>query len=377
MKVPFYLHNIGEKEIAQVAEILKTPLLTTGPVTAEFESLFSKYLGVKHAVGLTSCTMAMFVTLKALDIGPGDEVITTPMSFISTANVIIHAGAKPVFVDVEPETGNINVKLIEEAITPATKAILPVHLYGQMVDMKRIKVIADAYNLYIIEDAAHAIESRRDGIRPGQLGNAACFSFYATKNITCGEGGAIATGDEALAGKLKKMRLHGMSKDAVDRYVAKRYQHYDMEFLGYKCNMNNIDAALLINQLNLIEERWERRQEICRNYEKAFSKIEGIDYPKVLENSRSGRHLFTVWVEPDSRDKIMWKLQEKEIGVAVNFRPIHLMKYYREAFGYQPGMFPEAERIGGSTITLPLYPKLSDEEVDYIINTIRDAILRK
>ncbi len=374
MNVPFYLHSLGDEEIQRVTEVLSSPFLTTGPVTAEFETAFAAYLGVQHAIGVTSCTAGLFLSLKALGIGPGDEVITTPMSFIATANTILHTGAKPVFVDVEPDTGNLDVSLIEPVLTPRTKAIMPVHLYGQMVDMKRLKALAAAHRLSIIEDCAHSVESSRDGVRPGHLGTVACYSFYATKNLTCGEGGAITTNDPALAELLKKYRLHGMSKNAADRYFSSRYQHYDMEFLGYKCNLDSIHAALLISQLKSLNARLTRREQICQRYEQAFRAIPSVRFPVVRPDSVSARHLFTIWVAPDRRDAIMWELQKRGVGVAVNFRAIHLMRYYRDTFGYAPGMFPNAERIGDSTITLPLYPRLTDDQVDYVIETLRQTV---
>lgn len=373
MKIEFFRHNIGSEEIAKVTEVLHSIFLTTGDVVSKFEERFSRYLGCKYTIGITSCTAAMHLSLLAYDVGPGDEVITTPMSFIATANAILHTGGKPVFVDVELETGNINADLIEQVITDKTKAVLPVHLYGQMCDIKRIKNIADRHGLVVIEDAAHCIEGERDDVKPSQLSEAACFSFYATKNITSGEGGAVTTNNKELSEKLKRLRLHGITKGAAERYT-KKFQHYDMELLGWKYNMDNIQAALLLNQLDLIEKRLKRRMEICKMYEKAFSKIEGIDYPKVLPKSKSARHLFTIWVDPKRRDEILGKLQNKGVGVAVNFRPIHLMKYYRENFGYQKGMFPIAEKIGESTISLPLYPKLTNDQVVYIIEKIKEIM---
>ena len=373
MKVEFYKHNIGEEEIRKVVEVLHSIFLTTGQVVYEFEDKFSHYLGCQHTIGLTSCTAALHLALLAYDIGPGDEVITTPMSFIATANAILHVGAKPVFVDVEPETGNIKAELIEAAITPCTKAIMPVHLYGQMCDMKRLKAIADEHRLKVIEDCAHCIEGERDDIRPGQLSDAACFSFYATKNITSGEGGAVSTNNSDVADKLRRLRLHGMTKGAEERYGGK-YQHWDMDILGWKYNMDNIQAALLLNQLERIEELMKRRQEICRRYEMALKNIDGLSFPRVLPNSKSARHLFTIWLDPNKRDSILWKLQENGVGVAVNFRSIHLMKYYKDTFGFEEGMFPAAERIGKSTISLPLYPKLTDHEVDFVIAKIKEAL---
>jgi len=372
MKVEFYKHTINQKDIENAVKVLNSIFLTTGDVVGEFEGKFSQYLGCKYSVGVTSCTAALHLSLLAYDIGSDDEVITTPMTFIATANAIIQAGATPVFVDVELDTGNINADIIENAITSRTKAILPVHLYGQMCDMKRIRKIADKYRLVVIEDAAHAIEAKRDGTRPGELANTACFSFYATKNITSGEGGIVNTNDQEIAEKLHKLRLHGMSKGATERYF-KRYEHWDMEMMGWKYNMDNIQAALLLNQLDNIEEYWQRRQEICSMYEDAFSDIPQVTCLKVLPDSKSARHMFTIMVPPEKRDSTLWQLQERGVGVAVNYRAIHLLTYYRQTYDYKRGILPAAERIGDSTITLPLYPSLTDEEVRYVIQTVEEV----
>lgn len=372
MHVEFYRHNIEPDDIERAVEALQSIFLTTGPVTAEFESHLAGALGVRHALGLMSCTHGLFLALKAMGIGPGDEVITTPMSFVATANTIIEAGARPVFVDVERDTGNIDAKLVESAITPRTRAIMPVHLYGQLCDMRRLRALADRHRLAIIEDSAHAIDAERDGVRPGQLGDVACFSFYATKPITSGEGGAVATDDGALADAVRELRLHGMSKHAIDRYQS--FQHYDVERLGYKANMSDIQAALLLGQLRRLSAMRHRCEEICARYERGFAGVRGIELPRIVDGSRSARHLFTIQVDPSRRDAVLSQLQTKEIGVAVNFRPIHLFSYYRETFSYRGGEFPEAERIGASTISLPLYPRLLDEEVDYVIDTVRQIV---
>jgi len=372
MKIEFYKHNISQGDIDNAVKVLNSIFLTTGETVEEFEKRFSQYLGCRYTVGVTSCTAALHLSLLAYGIGPGDEVITTPMTFIATANAVIHAGATPVFVDVEPDTANINADLIKTAITSRTKAILPVHLYGQMCDMKKTREIANKYHLILIEDAAHAIEARREGIRPGELGDAACFSFYATKNITSGEGGAVSTNNEEIAVKLKKLRLHGMSKGAAERHF-KKYEHWDMEMLGWKCNMNNIQAALLLNQLESIEKYWQRREEICHMYEEAFKYNPQVTCLKVLPDSKSARHVFAILVPPEKRDSILWQLQERGIGVAVHYRAIHLLTFYRQSYGYERGMFPVAEKIGDSTITLPLYPKLSNEEVQYVIKVVKEV----
>ncbi len=373
-KIEFYKHSLGQEERDAVVEVMNSVFLTTGPTTRKFEEAFADYLGVKHAIGMSSWTTGAFLVLKALGIGPGDEVITTPLTFIASANVILHCGATPVFVDVEPHTGLISPEAVEAAITSRTKAVLPVHLYGQMVDIVRLREIADKHNLYLIEDCAHCVEGIRDGYRPGQLGDAAGFSFYATKNITCGEGGAVVTNHDTLADDLQVLRLHGMDKSAADRYTG-TYNHWDMVELGYKCNLNDIQAAMLLPQLKRIDDLRERREHICQLYEAAFSRIEGVDFPQIPPGSTSARHLFTIWVKPSIRDKMLRYLQDHNIGVAVNYRAVHLLTYYKERFGFERGMFPEAERIGDSTITLPLYPGLTSEDVEYVCQSVADAVM--
>ncbi len=372
-RIEFFHHSIDEKDIERVTGVLRSIFLTTGKEVEEFEQTLSEYVKMKYTVGLTSCTAALHLSLISLGIGPGDEVITTPMSFCATSNAILHAGAKPVFVDAEEETGNLNAELIKPAITEKTKAIIPVHLYGQMCDMKRIKDIAKKYNLYIIEDAAHAIEASRDGIGVGELSDTVCFSFYATKNITSGEGGAVSTNSEVLADTVRMLRLHGIDKGAADRYTG-RYKHWDMPLLGWKYNMDNIQAALLIGQLKRIEDLWQKRDKLWKFYEDELRSIKGVRLFKTLAGVRHARHLFTVLVPPQKRDSLLWALQEHNVGVAVNYRPIPLLKYYRNTFGYSEGDYPVAETIGKSTISLPLYPSLNESDVKYITNIIKEEI---
>jgi UDP-4-amino-4-deoxy-L-arabinose-oxoglutarate aminotransferase len=292
------------------------------------------------------------------------------MTFCATANAVIHAGARPVFVDVEETTGNIDAERIEAAITDRTRAIIPVHLYGHMCDMKRIRQIADARGLIVIEDAAHCIEGNRDGVGVGQLSEAACFSFYATKNITSGEGGAIATNDSEKAELLKMLRLHGIDKSAADRYT-KRYRHWDMPVLGWKYNMDNIQAALLLGQLERIDSLLEKRAAVYSRYADAFRDAGGIRLLSILSDTRSSMHLFTILM--NDRDSVLTFLQERGIGVAVNYRAVHLLKYFRERFGYKEGDFPVAEKIGDSTISLPLYPDIKEEAVSYVIKNVLEA----
>lgn len=373
MKVEFYKHNIGEEEKKKVLECLDGIFLTTGSYVAEFEEQFATYLDLKYAVGLNSCTAALHLSLLALGIGKGDEVITTPMTFIATATAIMHTGAKPVFVDVEPDTALIDPDMIPRVVTERTKAIIPVHLYGQMCDMRKIRAIADKYNLTIVEDAAHCIEGKRDGVGPGQLGDIACFSFYATKNITSGEGGAVATNDEELAKKVKLLRTHGMSKEAADRYAGK-YRHWDMIECGWKYNMDNIQAAMLLPQLRKIDEHWAKRDSLYKEYRNYLSEIPQIHFPKTVPNSKNAYHLFTSWVDENKRDELLNKMGESEIGVAVNYRAIHLLTYFRNTFGFKKDEFPLAERIGDRTISLPFHLRLQSKDIKYVVSMLKNIL---
>ncbi len=372
-RVEFYRHSLTESDIAAAADVLRSVFLTTGPRSAAFERAFAEHLGVHNVVSLSSCTSALFLALTALGVGPGDEVITTPLSFVATANAILHTGATPVFVDVEPETGNLDVSRVERAITNRTRVVIPVHLYGLMVDMRALSHLCRRRGIIIIEDAAHAAEAERDGVRPGQLGQAACFSFYATKNLTCGEGGAAATQDAAMAESLRRLRSHGLSKEAASRYNTDRYQHWDMLELGYKANLSDIQAALLLGQLPRLDAQLARREAICRAYEKAFADIPGLEFPRVPTGARSARHLFTIWAPPELRDETLRGLLERGVSVAVNYRAMHLLTYYAARFGYVPGSFPVAELIGDRTITLPMYPAMSDEDVEHVIGAVREV----
>ena len=372
-KVEYCKHNIGEEELQRVKRVFRSLFLTTGDEVAEFEKNLAEYLDLPATVAVTSCTAAMQLALVAAGVGPGDEVVTTPLTFIGTANSVLMAGATPVFADVDRSTGNIEPAAIEAAITPRTRALLPVHLYGQMCDMTAIMEIARRRGLVVVEDAAHSLEAEWNGKKPGHHGDYACFSFYATKNITSGEGGAISVRDTAAADLLKRLRLHGLGKSAVDRY-SNRFEQYDVDIFGWKCNMDNIHAAILIEQLKKVERYLERRGEICRRYAEAFSGVEGIELHSQRPEARHACHLFTILVEGARRDEILEELQNRGIGVSVNFYPVHLMTFYRERFGYRTGMFPVAESLGARTISLPLYPKLTEKEIDYVVKTVIDIV---
>ena len=373
MKVEFFRHSVDDADIANVAGAMRETFLTTGRRVRQFESDLAAYCRRRRAVGVSSATAGLHLALIALGVGAGDEVITTPMSFVATANAVLMTGAVPVFVDVKPETGNIDPGAVEVALTDRTRAILPVHLYGVMCEMGALATIARSRGLRMIEDAAHALESSRDGLRPGELSDAAVLSFYATKSITSGEGGAIVTDDDQLAERLGRLRLHGITKSAADRHAGP-YRHWDMEELGYKCNLTNIQAAMLEGQLRKADAMRRRRERIAARYGEALAGVDGLGVPSVPAGALSGRHLFTIWVDPQHRDRVLGELGKRGVGVAVNYRPIHLAKYYRERFGYCKGAFPAAERIGASTISLPFYPKLTDAEIDYVIATVRDVV---
>ena len=373
MAVDFYRHSLGEEEKAAVRAVLDSLFLTTGQKAYAFEKAFEEYLGVPAVVCTAHATASLHLSMLAAGVGPLNEVVTTPMTFLSSANAVLYAGGTPAFVDVDPATANIDVGAAAAAITPRTKAIVAVDLYGLMADMVALRAIADRHGLALVEDAAHCVEGRRDGFGPGQLADYGCFSFYATKNLTCGEGGAITARDGAKKNVLRQLGSHGMSKNAADRYAGK-YQHWDMERLGYKYNLSDVNAALLLPQLPKLAERLRRREEICRLYEAAFRETPGVSFPIVPPGMTSGRHIFTIWVDPARRDAVLAGIQARGVGVAVNYRAVHLTKYYRERFGFRRGMFPAAERIGDSTITIPLWPAMTDAQVDEVIAAVKAAV---
>jgi dTDP-4-amino-4,6-dideoxygalactose transaminase len=372
-RIAFYRHDLGKPELDLVAEVLGGEILTTGEYVARFEKQFAEFLGRRYALAVSSCTGGLHVSLMALGIGPGDEVITTPMTFIASATAILEAGAKPVFVDVEPDTGNMDASKVEAAITPRTKAIVPVHLYGLMCDMRALRAIADHHNLKIIEDAAHCVEGKRDGVGPGELGDTACFSFYATKNLTCGEGGAIVTDDLELYERMRLLHLHGMTKTAYDR-SREGYSHWDMVELGWKYNMSNIEAALLLPQFSRIAPKLLQRVRLADLYDELLADVQGIVGPGRRDNAQHAWHLYPVRVAIDKRDRIVESLKADDIGCVVNYRAVHLLKYFRERYGYRPGDFPNAEEIGDGSISLPFYPGMPHADAEHVVSRLNRAI---
>ena len=371
MAVEFYRHAINDTDIANVVKVLKSVFITTGPVCKEFEEKFSKVTGCRDTVAVNSCTGAIHLALIALGIGPGSEVITTPMTFIASATAILQAGATPIFVDVEEDTGLIDPAAIEQAITPKTKAILPVHLYGTMVDMVALRAIADLHKLHIIEDAAHCIEGERDGVRPGQLSDAVCYSFYATKSLTCGEGGALSTNNPDLAQKVMTLRQHGMSKEAAQRYSG-RFNHWDMIDFGWKYNLDDIHAALLMSQVDRLQENYMKRKVAFNKYIDLFSSHPQVSIPKIV--GKSALHLFTIQVPEALRDPLLVELGEQGVGATVNYRAIHTLSWFKDNYNFAVEDFPRARKFGAKTISLPFYPDMPDEDFKEVYREVNHGL---
>jgi dTDP-4-amino-4,6-dideoxygalactose transaminase len=370
-KVEFYRHDLGEAELASLRETLGTTFLTLGPRVGVFERKLGEALGVPHVVGVTSCTLGLHMVLHALGVGPGDEVITTPMTFISTPNAALYVGATPVFADVDPRTGALDPEDVARKVTPRTKAILCVHLYGQLCDVRALRAIADKHGLFLVEDAAHGFEAERDGLRPGSLGDAAVFSFYATKTMTSGDGGAVATRSAELDARLRRLRNHGVSKDAISRHGG-AYQHWDMIELGFKGALTDVEAALLLPQLDRAEARRASRQAAVERYEARLRGVPGLTL--MHREGRSAHHLFPVLVPRGRREQVLTALGQQGVGCAVNYRAVHTLRYYRERFGLPPDALPHAADIGDRTVSLPLWPWIPEADVDYVCERIAEAV---
>lgn len=369
---------IGEEEIAEVVETLRSGWIGTGPRVARFEEAFRDSVGARHAVALSSCTAALHLSMLAAGIGAGDEVITTPMTFCATANSVVHTGARPVFVDVERDTGNLDPDLVEAAITPRTRAILPVHYAGRPCRMDAIEAIAGRHGLLLVEDAAHATGAAWQGRPIGSIGDATCFSFYVTKNLVTGEGGMVTTDDDELAAKIQTYSLHGLSHDAWQRFSVERYRHYQVSVPGYKYNMTDVQAALGLHQLARQPAGALRRREVWERYDEAFAELPVICPAPVADGVDHAHHLYTVLVLIEelstSRDQVLDDLIAQRIGTGVHYLPVHLHPWYRETFGHREGEFPNAEYIGARTLSLPLSTKLSDGDVQDVIEGLRQVL---
>ncbi len=384
--LPFSLPLIEEDEIAEVVDAIKSNWITTGPKTKLFEKQFAEYIGCKHAIAVNSCTAALHLALEAIGIQEGDEIITSPMTFAATAEVIRYFKAKPVFVDIDPVTMNIDPQKIEELLVSYNrqgslpKAIIPVHFGGYPCDMDRIADIAARYDLKVIEDAAHALPAHYRGKTIGTISDISCFSFYATKNITTGEGGMITTDNDEWADRMRIMSLHGISKDAWKRYTSEGNWYYEIIDPGYKYNLTDIAAALGVTQLKKANLFWERRTEIASMYSEAFKEIEAIEIPiNGAEDIVHSWHLYVIKLNLGSllidRKCFLEKLKEMGIGTSVHFIPLHIHPYYRNTYGYNADDFPVAHNNFKRIISLPIYPKMTDEDVHRVIEAVKKVIL--
>ena len=375
--LPFSPPLIEEDEIKEVIETLKSDWITTGPKTKKFEEEFKYYFNCPSSLALNSCTAALHTALVALGIGPGDEVITTPMTFCASVNVIEQVGAKPVLVDVEPDTLNIDPLKIEKAITPRTKAILPVHYSGHPVELDAINEIARRHNLFVIEDAAHAVSAKYKGKFIGSTNNPVCFSFYATKNLTTAEGGML-TGEPEFIEKARIVSLHGMSRDAWKRYSKEGSWYYEVVFPGFKYNMTDIQASLGLWQLKKLERFQIRRREIVKMYNEAFSNEEALELPVERPHVEHAWHLYVIRLNLNAlkigRNEFIDELNKRNIGTSVHFIPIHLHPYYRDKYGFRPEDFPVAYSNYLRVISLPLCPKLTDQDVNDVIEAVLDVV---
>jgi len=375
--LPFSPPLIEQEEIGEVIKTLKSDWITSGPKTRRFEEEFKIYFNCSSALALNSCTAALHTAIVAFGIGPGDEVITTPMTFCASVNVIEQVGAKPVLVDVEPDTLNIDPMKIEKAITPRTKAILPVHYSGHPVELDAINEIARRHNLFVIEDAAHALSAKYKGKFIGSTNNPVCFSFYATKNLTTAEGGML-TGEPEFIEKARIISFHGMSRDAWKRYSKEGSWYYEVVFPGFKYNMTDIQASLGLWQLKKLERFQNRRREIVKMYNKAFSNEEALELPVERPYVEHAWHLYVIRLNLNAltigRNEFIDELNKRNIGTSVHFIPIHLHPYYRDKYGFRPEDFPVAYSNYLRVISLPLCPKLTDQDVNDVIEAVLDVV---
>jgi dTDP-4-amino-4,6-dideoxygalactose transaminase len=377
VNIPFHKPYITDDEITEVVDSLKSGWLTMGPKTVRFEEEFGKYTGARHSIAVNSCTAALHLAMKAIDLKPGDEVIIPTMTFTATGEVVCYFNAKPVIVDVEKDTQNIDIEKIEHAITPKTKAIIPVHFAGQPCDMDEIRLIADKYKLFVVEDAAHSIPAWYKERKIGTIGDMTCFSFYATKTLATGEGGMITTENDEWAERIKILRLHGISKDAWKRYSGEGSWFYEVVEAGYKYNMTDIQAALGLAQLRKLEWMWKKRKEIAVKYTEVFRNSEFMETPKVKPDRVSAWHLYVVRLNLETlsidRARFIEELKARGIGTSVHFIPLHKHPFYRDVFGYNPGDFPVAERLYDRTVSLPIYPGMTGKEIDFVVESALDV----
>jgi len=370
--------QIHQDDINEVVASMEMGWLGTGPKVKRFEEDFGKYKGVPYTAALNSCTAGLHLSCAALDLQSTDEVITSSMTFCATVNAIIHSGATPVIADVDPDTFNISPEAIEKKITDKTRAIIPVHFAGRACRMDEIMDLAQRYNLEVIEDCAHAIETEYRGRKAGTFGHFGVFSFYVTKNVSTGEGGMVISRDEERINRIKVLGLHGMTRHAWQRFSDAGFKHYFVEECGFKYNMMDIQAAMGIHQLARVEKNWLRRQEIWQRYNEAFANLP-IQLPAAIEpNTRHAHHLYTILVDGEKtgieRDRFLEAMTELKIGIGVHYLSIAEHPYYQKTFGWKPEDYPKAMKVGRETVSLPISARLTDEDIEDVITAVRAII---
>jgi dTDP-4-amino-4,6-dideoxygalactose transaminase len=384
--LPFALPLIETEELKGVEDTLRSGWITTGPKVKFFEREFASFVGARHAIAVNSCTAAMHLALGAIGLKPGDLVFTTPYTFAATAEVVRYFGAIPVFVDIDDETFNIDAQKLKKAVEEASRksckegiprAVIPVHIAGQSCDMAAIHGIARQYNLAVIEDAAHALPAKLEGVMIGAASDFTCFSFYATKTLTTGEGGMICTENDEWAEWCRMMSLHGISRDAWKRYTAEGSWYYEIIAPGFKYNMTDVAAAIGIPQLRKCESMWQRRADIAKYYTKEFQRLREVKVPYVCPGVQHAWHLYIIRLNLErltcDRSQFVEQLREHNIGTSVHFIPLHLHPYYRQEYGFEPNDFPVALGVYERVISLPIYPGMSDEDVDDVVEAVRSV----
>jgi dTDP-4-amino-4,6-dideoxygalactose transaminase len=366
----FGVPTLGADEETAVLRVLRSGWIGTGPEVAAFEEEFAAAVGARHAVAVSSCTAGLHLALLAAGVGPGDEVVTSTLTFVATANAIVHAGARPVLVDVEPDTLNLDPAGVEAAIGARTRAILPVHFAGRPCAPAPLRGLAAKHGLAIVEDAAHAVGARHAGGRPVGSGADACFSFYPNKNLTSCEGGMITTRSAARARRYRRMRLHGLSTDAWKRYGSPQLVRSRMQELGFKYNLTDLQAAIGRVQLRRLENFTTRRNEQDQRYRETLAQLERLHAPPPLAAGRHAFHLFSVFVEGVPRDEALLEMRRRGVGAAIHYVPVHLQPWYRQLLGHAPGSFPVAERVGATSFSLPIGPSLGDAEVARVCDAL-------
>ncbi|MEE4237994.1 MAG: DegT/DnrJ/EryC1/StrS family aminotransferase [Anderseniella sp.] len=372
--------DIHDSEINEVVSALHAGWIGTGPRVQQFERDFASYkqLPSSHVAAVNSCTAALHLSLIAAGLGPGAEVITSALTFCATVNAIIHCGATPVLADVDPLTMNLDPDDVARRITPRTRALLPVHFAGRPCEMDRLQRLAEEHGLMIIEDCAHAVESEYHGRPAGTLGDFGCFSFYVTKNLTCGEGGMVIAREEGHIQRVKRLALHGLSHDAWQRFSDRGFKHYQVTECGFKYNMMDLQAALGIHQLARIESSWQHRQRLWNRYQQQLAGLPLVRPAEPDPGTRHALHLYTVLVDPEhsglSRDALLEALHTRKIGAGVHYLSLPEHPYYQDRYGWKPEDWPQALRIGRQTLSLPLSPKISDSDQDDIISALAEVL---